>query len=172
MMNFENTKKKISISSWNVHGLGDKFNDNYFIEFLKNDNNILLETWKGENKNFTVSGFNLNFNKIRKKNKRAKRHSRGIIILYKKNIEKGITYIEKGTISQNRLWLKLDKTFFGFDFDLYLCALYMPPEESTQTENDFHRLENEISTFASRGKFLLMGDFNARTAELEDFIKT
>lgn len=94
-MNFENTKKKISISSWNVHGFGDKFNNNCFIEFLKNDINILLETWKGENKNFTVSGFNL-INKTRKKKTRKlKDIVRGIIILYKKNIYRKGHYFPK-----------------------------------------------------------------------------
>ncbi|CAG2212207.1 unnamed protein product [Mytilus edulis] len=75
-----------------------------------------------------------------------------------------------GTKSQNRLWLKLEKEFFGFKEDLYLCALYIPPINSNYFENDYSFLENEISTFARQGKILLMGDMNARTGKCPDFI--
>ena len=37
----------LSISAWNVHGLGDKINNNFFVEKLSSDINILLETWTG-----------------------------------------------------------------------------------------------------------------------------
>ncbi|CAC5380717.1 unnamed protein product [Mytilus coruscus] len=49
-----NCYKNLSISSWNVHGIGDKLKDELFIENLKGDINILLETWKGESKEFKL----------------------------------------------------------------------------------------------------------------------
>ena len=87
-------------------------------------------------------------------------------------MSKGITYLENGTKSENRLWLKLDRNFFDFDKDLYICSVYIPPINSNYYENDFESLENEISTFANRGKILLVGDFNSRTGTYPDYIIT
>ena len=52
-----NDVKQISISSWNVHGLGDKYNDSIFLDKIKSDINILLETWTGEKKDTNISGY-------------------------------------------------------------------------------------------------------------------
>ena len=85
-----NTKVKInnyisqlSISAWNVHGLGDKINDNFFVEKLSSDINILLETWTGVKPKANLHDY-LSISKCRKKERRSKRHSGGIIVLYKK----------------------------------------------------------------------------------------
>ncbi|CAG2197214.1 unnamed protein product [Mytilus edulis] len=67
-----NCYKNLSISSWNVHGLGDKLKDELFIENLKGDINILLETWKGESKEFKLEGHCI-ISKSRKKRKKARR---------------------------------------------------------------------------------------------------
>ncbi|CAC5383251.1 unnamed protein product [Mytilus coruscus] len=107
---------------------------------------------------------------MQKEKKNARRHSGGIIGYYKKEIAKGITNIN-GTKSQNRLWLKLEKEFFGFKEDLYICAIYVPPINSNYFENDYNLLENDFNTFARQGKILLMGDMNARTGKCPDFIK-
>ncbi|CAC5370659.1 unnamed protein product [Mytilus coruscus] len=71
---------------------------------------------------------------------------------------------------QNRLWLKLEKEFFGFKKDLYLCAIYIPPIHSNYFGNEYNLLENEISTFARQGEILLMVDMNARTGKCPDFV--
>jgi hypothetical protein len=46
------------------------------------------------------------------KKKKSRRHSGGIIVYYKKTISRGVTYVNDGSKSENRLWLKLDKSFF------------------------------------------------------------
>jgi hypothetical protein len=89
----------------------------------------------------------------------TKRPSGGIIVLYKKELTLGITYIQNGTKSENRLWLKLDKKVFGLESDLYICAVYISPASSTHFDNDIVKLENEISIFANRGKILLIWGF-------------
>jgi hypothetical protein len=104
-----------------------------------------------------------------KEKKRSKRPSGGIIVLYKKELTLGITYIQNGTKSENRLWLKLDKKVFGLESDLYICAVYIPPASSTHF-NDIVKLYNEINIFDNRGKILLVGDFNCRTGHNPDYI--
>ena len=56
--------------------------------------------------------------------------------------------------------------------DLFLCGVYIPPEKSVYFENEiFDELENDIVyAFASRRNVMILGDFNARTCKLEDFI--
>jgi hypothetical protein len=74
---------RLSISAWNVHGLVDKINDNFFVEKLSSDINILLETWTGVKPKANLQDY-LSISKCRKKEKRSKRHRGGIIVLYKK----------------------------------------------------------------------------------------
>lgn len=66
--------------------------------------------------------------------------------------------------------MKLVKTFFGFTHDIYLCAVYVPPITSSHYENDLQILEEEICSLSNKGKILLIGDFNYRTAENPDFM--
>ncbi|CAG2231450.1 unnamed protein product [Mytilus edulis] len=164
-----NCYKNLSISSWNVHGLRDKLKDELFIENLKGDINILLETWKGESKEFKLEGHCI-ISKSRKKKEKKRRYSGGIIVTIKKPYFKGITYLKEATTSANRLWLKLNKNFLGFVHDIYLCALYIPPFSSSHYDNDLDFLENEISTFSMNGQIVLIGDLNARTGQRADFI--
>jgi hypothetical protein len=56
---------------------------------------------------------------------------------------------------------------------LYVCGTYIPPEKSKYFENEiFEELENDIILFSSRGNILLLGDLNARTSKLEDFVSS
>lgn len=55
----------LSISSWNIQGLGDKCSDDFFLSLLKYDINILLETWKGSDPNYNLADFKT-FQKCRK----------------------------------------------------------------------------------------------------------
>ena len=66
--------------------------------------------------------------------------------------------------------MKLDKSFFDFEHDVYVCAVYIPPVTSVHYDNDFALLESEVSIFANQGKVLLIGDFNFRTGQSPDYI--
>ncbi|CAG2205122.1 unnamed protein product [Mytilus edulis] len=159
----------ISISSWNVHGLGQKHRDPDFLELINHDINILIETWKGVEPDVQIPEYNY-YCKQRTKANKAKRNSGGIIVYYKKKFEKGITYLKNVTKSQNRLWMKLDKSFFGLQDDLYICGIYIPPKNSPHYNNEYEGLESEISFLSSKGNFLLMGDFNSRVSNYSDFV--
>ena len=57
------------------------------------------------------------------------------------------------------------------DKNVFLCATYIPPSESTYfNEESFSILEGEISHFQAQGKVLVCGDLNARTAEEQNTI--
>ena len=76
------------------------------------------------------------------------------------------------TSSENRLWLKLDKTFFSFEKDLYICACYIRPVNSVYYDDDFSKLEDEISKVMSNStcNILIAGYLNARISNHIDFI--
>ena len=60
---------------------------------------------------------------------------------------------------------KLDKTFFNFTNDLYICASYIPPINSSREINlqtdYFHSLLEFINKYIEQGNILLAGDFNS-----------
>ena len=114
----------LSISSWNVNGLGDKCKDDLFLSCMKYDINILLETWKGTDANFKI------LQKCRKKQRRSKRLSGGIVILYKSKLHKGIYELQDMSTSKNHIiWLKLhvDKCSLVLK-RIYLFVLAISPQ--------------------------------------------
>jgi endonuclease/exonuclease/phosphatase (EEP) superfamily protein YafD len=49
--------------------------------------------------------------------------------------------------------------------------VYIPPERSSYYDEEiFDDLENDIVYFSKKGNVMLLGDFNARTSKLEDFV--
>lgn len=93
--------------------------------------------------------------------------------LFKKNLFEGISYLERESKSQCRLWLKLDKFFFGLEKDLpvYLCAVYILPYNPVHSDADYIlNLENEIAKLSMKGDIALIGDFNTRTSTIADFV--
>ena len=65
-------------------------------------------------------------------------------------------------------WLKISQVFNN---DLLLGCVYIPPENSLYSSIDaFLDIENELVNFIEKDmKCALVGDFNAKTAVLEDF---
>ncbi len=163
------TGKDLQICSWNVHGLGNKLSDTEFCEILReNDINILLESWLNPQSLPRLEGYQT-FSKTRPRNKKTYKYTGGICVLVKNQIAKGISFL-KNTTSNNLLWMKLDRSFFKTDHNIFLCAAYIPPEDSPQYDNTFPTLENDIPLLAKDGQIMLIGDFNARTGNLKDYI--
>lgn len=124
--NYTTLMNQLSISAWNVHGLGEKIHDNSFREKINSEINILLETWSGSSMKYELPNYQ-SISKCRKKKKKSRRYSGGIIVYIKKNISCGISYLENSTQSENRLWLKLDKNVFGLENDIYIYVPYIYP---------------------------------------------
>ena len=125
------TPKCLSISSWNVNGFSQNFalsnklsNSDFFLRYF-NHHDILIFTETWSNDSWTVPGFKSI--SIPAKKYRTKRHGRlsgGISFCFKTELQKGIAHISS---SSDYIWCKLDKTFFNFDQDVFICAIYKPP---------------------------------------------
>lgn len=61
--------------------------------------------------------------------------------------------------------------FFGLEKDLFICACYIPPVNSPYYDDEFLKLETEISQVSDKRNILLVGDLNARICYRSDFIE-
>ena len=97
------------------------------------------------------------------------RKSGGISIYFKNKFSNFLKIIE--TESDYVLWVEISKTLTQTEENVILGVVYIPPENSNYyNEDEFLILENEILSFSSENKFVLLsGDFNAKTGQLRDY---
>lgn len=136
------------------------------------------ETWNSKTTNVDIDHFHCFSCPRPKCNKKAKRDSGGVIIYYK---QKYFGYIKLISINTNGLvWIKLDKTFFGTDNDIYICSCYIPPEDSNVYKNInsqlfefdfFELLSNDIRHYSELGDILITGDLNSRVGQRSDIVQ-
>ena len=111
------------------------------------------------------------FHSYRKHGKRPNYGSGGISIYIKNNIVNGTSVIHGE--SSDCMWVCLKKSFFQLEEDIYVCFIYVPSVNSTftnsQENNSFELLENDVCKFKSKGRVVLMGDFNSQTSTSPDF---
>lgn len=166
-------RSDLSIAMWNINGLfhkviGDKSKNIDFVNSIKSNDLILLtETWSQTNLN--LPGYRT-INSIKTaKAGQTSRLSGGITLLFNSKLEKHISVIKN---SQNFIWCKISREISKSNNDLYLCGLYIPPETSKYFEPElFDKLQEDTITFSGKENVLLIGDFNARTGKLKDFIE-
>jgi exonuclease III len=160
----------VKLGAWNIHGLESSIKDPYFHEVISELEIVFLtETWLDEE--IDIPKFQI-FSKKRIKQSQHGRGSGGICALYKPHIRKGLKFVET---TDNFIWIKLDKYFFGLVNDIYLCGAYIPPRTSKYSETKgahlFDLFESMICKYDKAGDIMLMGDFNARTSNWTDNIE-
>ncbi len=174
----------LKILTWNMEGYKtkntdyqytNKFNINY-VKSMFNLHDIICvtETWTNVNTecNISLQGYKSFCLSRTDKHVNANRDSGGIAVLIKNDILK---YVQRQpSLDINSIWFKLDKSFCGTIRDIYIGAIYIPPEYSSShinsTLDDWDMLEKEISFFQNKGSVLLCGDFNSRTGTQQDYI--
>lgn len=96
----------------------------------------------------------------------------GLAILCKEFLKKHVKIL-KNTNSEFQ-WVKLEKSFFGLDEDLFICVTYNPPQNSNYTrsitQDILELIEKDILQYKSLGNIMLCGDFNARVSNQNDYI--
>ena len=100
----------------------------------------------------------------------ACRQSGGISLMFKSKFMNHVSIVKN---TKNFLWSKISKEILKNDTDLYICGTYIPPEKSNYFDEEiFEEFENDIIRFSSRGNVITLGDFNARTNKLDDFVSS
>ncbi len=172
-------QSSLRVGAWNVDSLHTridgtrtcKFEFHEFVGLFKNlDIFCLSETHCNSTDVLDLEGFHIVQN-LRPKSAKAKRSFGGLAIGVRHSLLKGVTFLKPS--HTEFMWLKLSKTFFGFDCDIYICSVYISPSNSSfsrDRDNIFTLLENDLAKFSLLGKCILMGDFNARTGQDADYI--
>ena len=103
------------------------------------------------------------------------RYYGGLVLYVKEVLRPGVKIIKSD--NPDILWIKLQKSHFGFEKDAYLAFVYIPPENSSyldrinkDTTMIYSELEDDINEFSKIGDIFLMGDFNAYTNLDSDFV--
>ena len=156
----------LSIASWNVHGLGKKASDPKFLKEINKHHIIaLVETHGSDDKPIAIEGY------YAYQVNRSKAHG-GIAFIIKKELRHGVKFYPAQT--SDMLWVCLKKEFFKLQADMSIGAVYIPLVNSSyarKLEYDiFECVEEEICKYTSQGQTIVMGDFNARSSTIQDYV--
>eukprot|EP00794_Sanderia_malayensis_P016224 gene16224-17860_t len=172
----------LDIGYWNIHGISQsagqikvsKLDDEEFINTVKHlDIFALAECHVGPDKNLLINNFE-SFSTSRERSSNN-RYYGGLTLFVRKFVRPGVKILNLN--SSEIIWLKLEKSFFYLEEDIFIALLYAPPHNSPflqkinlDISSFFQKLEEDISSYKLQGKVLLLGDFNAYTSTLEDYI--
>lgn len=160
----------LKIAQWNVNGIKGKLKYQDFVNSINcYDVCILTETWVTEKIN--IDNYYVECLPATKLKNKPGRYSGGVLVYIKKELGK-IIKIVKDRKRNYGLWFKIDKSNLLNEKHLYIGAVYLPPIDSNYALNKpFECIENDICDLSENGNYILMGDFNARSAEMADYIK-
>ena len=97
------------------------------------------------------------------------RKSGGLGFIIHNSIAKYVKVIN--TESDYIACLSLSRQYHHYEQDIILASVYIPPQQSRFfNQDEFELFEQEVTSLCSQHEFFLMlGDFNAQTGNLEDF---
>ena len=127
----------IAVGTWSIQGLFEnnngfktcKLNDAEFQHVLrKHDILCLQETHckQTDIKALSLKGFILKH--FARKTSGSNHAFGGLMLIYRNFLANGIKIIEQST--PDKIWIKLDESFFGLSSDLYICFVYISPDSS------------------------------------------
>ena len=100
------------------------------------------------------------------------RFSGGITVYFKSEINNKVSIVENSQCGI--IWIKICKTIYNFEDDIYLCGAYIPPYNSKVLRQSgidmFEIIETGIEKYKLLGKTIICGDLNARTASERDYL--
>ena len=98
------------------------------------------------------------------------RKSGGIGVLVKQSLSPYVSFVESD--SDYDLWLSISKNAYTTDEDIIVEAIYIPPADSRfYNPDEIEQFNVKITNMCDSNKcVLLMGDFNARTHNKQDYM--
>ena len=161
----------LKIGMLNCQGIKGKFQTPEFLNMIKSEDILgVCETWLGKKEPIKVPGFNY-YPLNRKREKGVTKGGLGVFI--KHEVKEHVT-VRYDLSSEIILWCKIRKEFLNTTEDMYIGMTYIPPENSSREKRlkieHFENLSERTSALPN-DKFILMGDFNARTGDKDDVIE-
>ena len=175
-------KNEITFKIWNIHGLkvstinAIKNKSDSFLNNVFNDSDFVIftETWsdKGDGDLFLWDDdFEEKFRELGLRNSRRGKSSGGISFCARKLLDRGYKILSS---SAYRTWCRLDRSFFGWDQDIIIYCLYIPPSDSNWFKSgksfNFDKLREETAQYELMRNVILCGDFNGRIGCLRGFL--
>ena len=146
-------EKKLLLGALNCQGLEDKIDQTMFMDLLRGIDILgVSETWlKDSNASeISIPGYKFCY----KNRKLAARGGVGLFMKKDLYMKKYVT-IRDDLSDENFLWCKVKKEYLGYQEDLYICMVYIPPEYSSRElrqKNDYFRIQKQ--TFIGNALFL------------------
>jgi exonuclease III len=159
----------LNIMSLNVCGLMNKLLCPDFLDFIQKYDIVCMSETKLDD--IDVINVKIDDYEFFAKNRKSKRKSGGVGFFVRKHlIKKKLLSIIEADL-HNMILFKLHHDLCGFS--IIGCAIYVEPENSSYANsNIFECIENTLSKYVYDNEFLLMGDFNARSAALNEFVNS
>ena len=163
----------IQIKHWNINGLTCEkiVKLQPFITNSNADIFILSETWLNPTigYNIDIQGYKSFHFPRTSKHRRARRNSGGLLIYIRNYFSNHVEIIKS---VKDHIWIKLKKAHASTAAirDIYICAIYIPPIDSSShltSDPPWPELQDEIAHFHTLGDVVLIGDFNARTGDFQ-----
>lgn len=138
-----------------------------FIELINNYDIVAVQETKINN--FDILSVQIDgYVFICNNREKYKSKSGGIGVYIKECMYKYISHVK--TESKNAVYLYMNENLMGKKTLLAVC--YLEPENSTYADpSAFLNLEDDLINFSNGIPTILMGDFNARTAGLSDYVE-
>ena len=160
--------KLLRIGCLNCCGIKTRLQYPEFKNFIQNYEIVcFVETKTDDIDIIDFPGYNFH---MKNRKKISNRRSGGITVGIKDTLKDFIEIVN--TDSRYVLWFKCKESLFKTDQPVFFGVVYIPPEYSKYSSEDaFTEIEREFISFSDRSKFMcLLGDFNARTANENDFV--
>ena len=127
----------------------------------------LSETKTADLDNIELDGYHF---KMKNRGKFLHRKSGGLVLGYKKELASKIKVFS--TDSKVVFWFKVSRDIFNLVEDVIFLIVYVPPENTRYSSNAaFAEIEAEYLVFSRKYNYIsLLGDFNGRTSNDDDFI--
>ena len=151
----------------------DKKAESDFVNILaENDIIVLFETWCSKSSDISLKGYT-SYNFYRKfRHRRARRNSGGVAVYCKDELKNGIEIVKN--VYDTIIWIKLNKTFFGLQEDIFICGSYIwgddSPMYNIHNVDLFELLEDDINYYRNHGKLIICGDLNCPVGLKPDYI--
>lgn len=170
---------EISFIFWNITGLKGKLygitHSSYeFLSYVTQYSIIgIAETWQRKDEILDIHNYTC-YKAIREQSRNVGRNSGGVSVYVKNNLARYTSRLHSS--SCNIVWIWLQLTKLGIDFDLLVGTTYISPENSSihSEEDTFDILENELCThknMSSATRAIVMGDFNGYTNNELDYVR-
>ena len=161
----------ISVMSWNIQGIGTKFELDEIRKLLyKNDIVFLFETMKLDSYEPQIDGFCYFHCQRSFMHPKARRPSGGIAVMIRDSLYKSKVKVAK--TSEHAIWLQIK----NMNQEIYIGGVYIPPQGSSINYNINYNLDvyanlrEDLAMFLDRTPYVsICGDLNSRIGQLHDF---